>query len=126
MSDPSRTTRTTRKTKAAAVIASTGILAGLGYMATANAQPAGCTASSLSNALGTVASQTGGWLSGHPAAEAAVNTADEGEIRNYFATHPAEWAQLQGIASPLRNLRQSCPQQVSPADVARLYDAMAS
>ena len=127
MSDPSHTTRTTRKTKTAAVIASTGILAAaLGYMATANAQPAGCTASSLSNALGTVASQTGGWLSGHPAAEAAVNTANEGEIRNYFATHPAEWAELQRIASPLRNLRQSCPQQVSPADVARLYDAMAS
>ena len=131
MSYPSHTrstTRTTRKTKAAAaVIASTGILAaGLGYMATANAQPAGCTASSLSNALGTVASQTGGWLSDHPAAEAVVNTANEGEIRNYFATHQAEWAELQGIASPLRNLRQSCPQQVSPADVARLYDAMAS
>ena len=131
MSYPSHTrraTRTTRKTKAAAaVIASTGILAaGLGYMATANAQPAGCTASSLSNALGTVASQTGGWLSDHPAAEVAVNTANEGEIRNYFATHQGEWAELQGIASPLRNLRQSCPQQVSPADVARLYDAMAS
>ena len=127
MSYPSHKTRNTRRTKAvAAVIASTGILAGLGYIATANAQPAGCTASSLSNALGTVASQTGGWLSGHPAAEAVVNTANEGDIRNYFATHPTEWAQLQSIASPLRNLRQSCPQQVSPADVARLYDAMAS
>jgi hypothetical protein len=60
-------------------------------MATANAKPAGCTAS-LSNALGTVASQTWGWLSGHPAAEAVVNTANEGEIRNYFATHHPEWA----------------------------------
>ena len=71
MSYPSHTTRSTtrtaRKTKAAVVIASTGILAaGVGYMATANAQPAGCTASSLSNALGTVASETGGWLSGIP------------------------------------------------------------
>ena len=35
-------------------------------------------------------------------------------------------SELQGIASPLRSLRQSCPQQVSPGDVARLYDAMAS
>jgi len=34
--------------------------------------------------------------------------------------------ELQAIASPLRSLRQSCPQQVSPGDVARLYDAMAS
>ena len=56
----------------------------------------------------------------------AVNTADENTIRTYFATHTGEWAELQGIASPLRSLRQSCPQQVSPADVARLYDAMAS
>ena len=95
-------------------------------MATANAQPAGCTASALSNALGTVASQTGGWISNHPAAEAVINTANEGEIRDYFTTHQSEWTELQGIASPLRNLRQSCPQQVSPADVARLYDAMAS
>jgi heme-binding protein len=92
---------------------------------TANSQP-GCTASGLSSALGTVASQTGGWLASHPDAEAIVNTADEGAIRNYFATHQAEWSELQGIASPLRNLRQSCPQQVSPGDVARLYDAMAS
>ena len=43
-------------------------------------------------------------------------------IRTYFAAHQ----ELQGIASPLRSLRQSCPQQVSPGDVARLYDAMAS
>ena len=128
MSYPSHMTRTTLRTKAgAAVIAATGILtAGLGYMATAHAEPAGCTSSALSSALGTVASQTGGWLSGHPEAEAVINTANEGQIRSYFATHQSEWAELQGIASPLRSLRQSCPQQVSPADVARLYDAMAS
>jgi heme-binding protein len=86
----------------------------------------GCTASGLSSALGQVASSTGAWLSAHPEAEAAVNTADENAIRTYFATHQAEWSELQGIASPLRSLRQSCPQQVSPGDVARLYDAMAS
>src|SRR4029077_2845498 len=80
----------------------------------------------LSTALGQVASSTGAWLSAHPEAEAAVNTADENAIRTYFATHQAEWSELQGIASPLRSLRQSCPQQVSPGDVARLYDAMAS
>ena len=77
-------------------------------------------------ALGQVATSTGAWLSAHPEAEAAVNTADENTIRTYFATHQAEWSELQGIASPLRSLRQSCPQQVSPGDVARLYDAMAS
>jgi hemophore-related protein len=108
------------------MIAATAILGtGLIYMATAQAQP-GCTASNLSSTLGGVASQTGGWLVSHPEAEAAVNTADENTIRTYFATHQAEWSELRGIASPLRSLRQSCPQQVSPGDVARLYDAMAS
>ena len=110
----------------ASVVASAGILiAGLGYMGEAHAEP-GCTASGLSSALGSVASQTGGWLSSHPEAEAVVNTANEGEIRNYFAAHQPEWAELQGIASPLRNLRNSCPQQVNAGDVARLFDAMAS
>jgi|KBSSwiStaDraftv2_1062776.scaffolds.fasta_scaffold604536_2 hypothetical protein len=33
-------------------------------------------------------------------------------------------SELQGIASPLRSLRQSCPQQVSPGDVARALDHM--
>ncbi|MGY4650127.1 hemophore-related protein [Mycobacterium sp. URHB0021] len=90
-----------------------------------NAEP-GCTAFGLSSALGQVASSTGAWLSAQPQAEAAVNTADENASRTYFAAHQAEWSDLQGIASPLRSLRQSCPQQVSPGDVARLYDAMAS
>jgi heme-binding protein len=110
----------------AGLMASAAILAaGLGYMAEAHAEP-GCTASGLSSALGTVATQTGGWLSAHPEAEQVINSADEGGIQSYFATHQAEWSELQGIASPLRNLRNSCPQHVSPADIARLFDAMAS
>jgi len=116
----------THKIRAVLAVAAATIVAtvGLGY-GQAHAAP-GCTASGLSSALGQVASSTGAWLSAHPEAEAAVNTADENAIRTYFATHQAEWSELQGIASPLRSLRQSCPQQVSPGDVARLYDAMAS
>jgi hypothetical protein len=57
-------------------------------------------ASGLSSALGQVASSTGAWLSAHPEAEAAVNTADENAIRTYFATHQAEW--LSCKASPPR------------------------
>lgn len=117
---------TTHKIRAVLAVAAATIVAtvGLGY-GQAHAAPS-CTASGLSSALGQVASSTGAWLSTHPEAEAAVNTADENAIRTYFATHQAEWSELQGIASPLRSLRQSCPQQVSPGDVARLYDAMAS
>jgi len=73
-----------------------------------------------------VASGTAAWLASHPEAEAAVNSADENMIRTYFAAHQQEWSQLQGIANPLRSLRNSCPQQVSAGDVARLFDAMSA
>jgi hemophore-related protein len=107
-------------TVAAAVILACGFI----YMSTnrAAAQP-GCTASGLSSA---VASGTAGWLAGHPEAEAAVNSADENAIRTYFATHTDQWQQLQNIANPLRSLRNSCPQQVTAGDVARLFDAMSA
>jgi hemophore-related protein len=91
----------------------------------AAAEP-GCTASGLSTALATVASGTAGWLASHPEAEAAVDSVDENAIRSYFATHTDQWQQLQGIANPLRTLRNSCPQQVSAGDVARLFDAMSA
>lgn len=99
---------------------------------TASAQPQ-CTAAGLSNALGTVATQTGGYLSSHPAANDAVTNAGalgpggaENAIRTYFVAHPNEWADLQRIAQPLRSLRQQCEVDVAPADIARLFDAMAS
>jgi heme-binding protein len=111
------------RTIAAAVILSCGLIC----MSTdrAAAQP-GCTASGLSSALATVASGTAGWLASHPEAEAAVDSADENTIRTYFAAHTDQWQQLQGIANPLRTLRNSCPQQVSAGDVARLFDAMSA
>jgi hemophore-related protein len=50
----------------------------------------------------------------------------ENAIRAYFVAHPQEWAELQGIARPLKNLRQQCDVDVAPAQIARLFDAMAS
>jgi heme-binding protein len=110
-----------------------GALAGLTgavAMPTASAD-ADCTVSGLSNAIGAVGAQTGQWFAGHPDANKAVteagNSGDaEGAIRNYFVAHPSEWAELQRIAQPLRSLRQQCGSDVAPADIARLYDAMAS
>lgn len=97
---------------------------------TAGAQP-GCTAAGLSNAIGIVGAQTGDYLAGHPGANDAVTNAGgspdpEGAIRAYFVAHPQEWADLQRIAQPLRALRQECNVQVAPADIARLFDAMAA
>jgi heme-binding protein len=99
---------------------------------TAAAQPQ-CTASGLSNALGSVSSATGAYLASHPGANDVITNsgalpAGEGEnaIRTYFVAHPQEWADLQSIAQPLRTLRQQCDADVAPAEIARLFDAMAS
>jgi hemophore-related protein len=109
-----------------------GLVAATIAVPTAAAQPQ-CTASGLSNALGTVASATGGYLASNPGANDVVTNAGalpageaENSIRTYFATHPQEWAELQAIAQPLRSLRKACSVDVAPAQIARLFDAMAS
>lgn len=114
-------------------VVAAGALAGLTgavAMPTASAD-ADCTVSGLSNAIGTVGAQTGQWFASHPDANKAVTEAGaggdaEGAIRNYFVAHPSEWAELQRIAQPLRSLRSQCGSNVAPADIARLFDAMAS
>ena len=109
-----------------------GLLASTITAPTAAAQPQ-CTASALSNAIGTVAAATGQYLASHPDADQAVTDAGgmspsdgEASIRSYFVGHPQQWAELQGIARPLAALRQECSVQVAPAQIARLFDAMAT
>ncbi|MGE2688544.1 hemophore-related protein [Mycolicibacterium pulveris] len=99
---------------------------------TAAAQPQ-CTAAGLSTAVGTVSTATGDYLSTHSGANDVITNAGamppgEGEnaIRAYFVAHPQEWADLQSIAQPLRTLREQCNVDVAPAQIARLFDAMAS
>src|SRR5262245_62073383 len=124
---------TTIRRGVAGVIAA-GALAGLtGAIAMPTAfADADCTVSGLSNAIGTVGAQSGQWFANHPEANRAVTEAGgqgggaEAAIRNYFLAHPSEWAELQRIAQPLRTLRQQCGSNVAPADITRLYDAMAS
>ena len=116
-------------------VLASGALGGLA--ATTIALPAAsadddCTAAGLSSAVGTVGAQTGAFFASHPSANDAVTNAGaqgggaEAAIRDYFVAHPTEWAELQRIAQPLRTLRQQCAVDVAPADIARLYDAMAS
>jgi hemophore-related protein len=109
-----------------------GLVAATIALPTASAAPE-CTASGLSNALGTVSGATGAYLSSHPGANDVVTNAGalspadgENSIRLYFVAHPQEWSDLQGIAQPLRSLRQQCNVNVAPAQIARLFDAMAS
>jgi hemophore-related protein len=115
-----------------AVAALGGIAAATVALPTASADPA-CTAAGLSNTLGTVAAATGQYLSSHPDADQAVTDAGglseedaANSIRSYFAGHPQQWSDLQAIARPLAGLRQQCQVQVAPAQIARLFDAMAT
>ena len=80
-----------------------------------------------------MSSATGGYLASHPGANDVVTNAGalpaqdgENSIRAYFVAHPGEWADLQSIAQPLRSLRQQCNVDVAPAQIARLFDSMAS
>jgi heme-binding protein len=109
-----------------------GVAAATIALPSASAQPQ-CTAAGLSDALGTVSTATGAYLAAHPGANDVVTNAGsmapgdgENSIRMYFAAHPQEWSDLQGIARPLANLRQQCNVDVAPAQIARLFDAMAS
>ena len=122
--------------RAASGVLAAGVLGGLVAatiaLPTASAQPQ-CTAAGLSNELGSVASDTGDFLASHQGANDVVTNAGamsaqdgENSIRAYFVAHPQEWAELQAIAQPLRSLRQQCNVDVAPAQIARLFDAMAS
>ena len=109
-----------------------GLAAATIAVPTASAQP-GCTAAGLSSTLGSVSTATGQYLAAHPGADDAITNSGalapgdaENAIRVYFVAHPQEWADLQGIARPLANLRQQCAVDVAPAQIARLFDAMAS
>ncbi|MGV0716053.1 heme-binding protein [Mycolicibacterium sp. XJ662] len=113
-----------------------GVVGGLAAttiaLPTAAAQPQ-CTAAGLSTALGSVSTATGDYLASHSGANDVVTNAGamppgdgENAIRAYFVAHPQEWADLQAIAQPLRTLREQCNVDVAPAQIARLFDAMAS
>jgi hemophore-related protein len=115
-------------------VVAAGAMAGLAgsiALPTASAAPP-CDAAGLNTAVSKVAGDTAAYLSSHPGANDAITNAGgagggaEAAIRNYFVAHPTEWADLQRIATPLRNLRAQCEVDVAPTEIARLYDAMAS
>lgn len=101
-------------------------------VAPAQAETPGCTAGALSNALGTVASQTGAWLGAHPEADSMLtgvaDTGNRDAVRVYFSAHQSEWAELQAIAQPLRSLRAQCGGDGASkaTGIGDLYNAMSS
>ena len=49
-------------------------------------------------------------------------------VRDYFAGHQSEWAELQAIAQPLRSLRAQCGGDGASkaSQIGDLYNAMSS
>ena len=102
-------------------------------MATAAAQPAPCTAAGLANTLSGVTGAAGQYLDANPDVNDAITGAGsespeeaQANLRAYFASHPQQYSDLRGIAQPLIALRNSCPQNVSGAQLAALLQAFTS
>jgi hemophore-related protein len=98
---------------------------------TVAAAPDPCSASGVAATASGVLNSASGYLDGHPDANnvltAAVNQppADaKSTVRGYFVGHPGEALDLKNIAQPLLNLRNQCPNSVSPDQLAALVDAL--
>jgi heme-binding protein len=106
------------------------IAAVIGVTEEASAAVEGCTAGALSGALGQVATGTGAWLDAHPEANDVITgvgeTGNRDAVRVYFVNHQDQWAELQGIAAPLRTLRDRCGGDgaAKATEIGALYQAM--
>jgi heme-binding protein len=129
-----RTTTARRIATAAAACALGGVAAGAMALPTAGAQPpAPCSASNLATTASGVLGSAGGYLSTHPGANdvltaAANQPAGEAEsnVRGYFLAHPNEFVDLQNIIRPLTDLRNQCGSQVTPSQLALLFDELSN
>lgn len=95
---------------------------------TAGAAPA-CSASGLSTTASGVLSAAGAYLDAHPGANDVLTAAGtqspddaRASVRAYFTSHPGEFLDLKGIASPLSDLKNQCGVSVSPGQLAMLFN----
>jgi heme-binding protein len=105
-------------------------VAGTAAVPTASAAP--CTASGLSTTASGVLSAAGSYLDAHPGANDVLTAAGtqapedaRSSVRGYFISHPGEFLDLQGIARPLTDLKNQCGINVSPGQLALLFDEIA-
>lgn len=131
-----KTTPTKLRSYLLAVFASCavgGVVAATIATPTAASQPAPCTAAGLAETVSRVAGDAGNYLNRNPDVNQAVTGAGsetpeqaQTSLRGYFVTHPQQYNDLKGIAQPLTDLRQSCPQNISGAQIAAILGAFAS
>lgn len=98
---------------------------------TVGAAPDPCSASGVAATASGVLNSASGYLDGHPDANNLLTSAAnqppadaKSTIRGYFIGHPGEALDLKNIAQPLLNLRNQCPNAVSPDQLAALVNAL--
>jgi hemophore-related protein len=109
---------------AGAVVASAGILPA------ASAAP--CKASGFAATASGVLSSAGAYLDAHPAADDVLTAAASqppelarSSVRGYFLAHPGEFLDLQRIVQPLKDVKSQCGVDLSPSQLASLFEALA-
>lgn len=102
-----------------------------GTLALPAATAAPCKASGYAATASGVLAAAGGYLDAHPGADdvltAAVNQpADVARtsVRGYFTSHPNEFFDLQNIVQPLKDVRNQCGVNITPSQLATLFDAL--
>jgi hemophore-related protein len=105
------------------------VLAGTVALPVAAAAP--CKASGYATTASGVLAAAGGYLDAHPGADdvltaAANQPADEARasVRGYFTSHVGEFLDLQRIVQPLKDVRDQCGVNVTPNQLATLFDAL--
>lgn len=106
------------------------VLAGGIALPAANAAP--CKASGYASTASGVLNAAGGYLDAHPGADDVLTAAAnqppaqaDSSVRAYFTAHPNEYLDLKNIVQPLKDVRTQCGIDVTPTQLATLFDALA-
>jgi hemophore-related protein len=102
-----------------------------GGIALPMAGAAPCKASGYASTASGVLNAAGGYLDAHPGADDVLTAAAnqpaaeaDSSVRGYFTAHPNEYLDLKNIVQPLRDVRNQCGVNVTPTQLATLFDAL--
>lgn len=105
-------------------------VAGVVALPVASAAP--CKASGYAATASGVLANAGGYLDTHPGADDVLTAAANqpagdaaSSVRGYFTAHPNEYFDLQNIVAPLKDVKNQCGIDVTPTQLATLFDALA-
>lgn len=131
-----RTARGRRSGLCVAVLATAlgGTTAAMLSQPAAGAVPDPCAASQIARTVGTVATNTGGYLDAHPQTNQALTTISQqqagpqtlGTLKTYFDANPQAGKDLQALQQPLVSLSTQCKLPVSLPQLLTLMQASQS